>query len=360
MFSRLRSFRPNLERLETRWCPAVDAFMWGRTLIVRGDAADNVISVFDNGNGNVSANISGATGSASISGSNVISVRIYANDGDDVVSYNLTNDLVVTRNISIYLGRGNDDANVNLNAGIDSAFLNAMISGWTGNDDVVVDAGAVTDSRVLINTLLHVGEDTADVRFNASVTRSIVNANTNAGAGNDKISADLGHMFDATVNVRTWANHGDDSMNATLSGNLNGASNVSLMTWDSFGNDLTVYQATGVNVDTLSTLSLRTSSYHGLDQADITWEGRLDGRLNVASTGGWLADELSANLTVNPNSSGRLSAGITGFWWPDTLTLNVFENVNGDGLAGFTAFINGGWFTQDSITATANVSIFNG
>lgn len=135
------------------------------------------------------------------------------------------------------------------------------------------------------------------------------------------------------------------------------ASNVALNTWDSFGNDLTTYQATGVHIDDFATLSMRTYSYTGLDQADVTWQGRFDGRLNVNLAGGWMSDTLSANLNVNENSDGDLFASVIGWWQPDLLTLNIFEEDFS--LNSLAAYVDGGWFTADTLNATGNVSTFN-
>jgi hypothetical protein len=146
-------------------------------------------------------------------------------------------------------------------------------------------------------------------------------------------------------------------MNAAINGFINGASSVSVLTWDGYGNDFSAYQATGVHIDDLGTLTLRTYSFAGLDQADITWQGDLDGRLNVAAVGGWGADDLAVNLTANSGSTGDLSAAVVGWWSPDTLTLNVFEN--GFDLNILSAYVDGGWYTADTITATGNVATYN-
>src|SRR5262245_62415701 len=48
-----RTYRPRLETLEQRWCPAVTATISAGTLLVTGDAAPNAIEILDFGGGEI-------------------------------------------------------------------------------------------------------------------------------------------------------------------------------------------------------------------------------------------------------------------------------------------------------------------
>src|ERR1043166_4643199 len=87
-------FRPQLETLEDRCCPSVNvSVLFGNTLVVNGDSADNTVTITDAGNGNISALISGATGTATGSGSAIKNVIINTRGGSDNVTYNLNGPL---------------------------------------------------------------------------------------------------------------------------------------------------------------------------------------------------------------------------------------------------------------------------
>jgi len=364
MTFRQRTFRPRVERLENRWCPAVDVFLYGRSMIIRGDANNDLINIQDDGQGNVSATISNTASSDSLSASGVLSVVVYGNNGDDTVNYNLTADLVQRRNIYLYLGNGNDQANLNLNAGLDAGGdLYSVFAGGAGNDSINTDLGAIVRARVNLFEYLQANDDASDIDFNGLIDLSTVNVHVDANHGNDNLDVMLGSIADSRVNVKLYGQTGNDTIDASFAGllllnsNITGLSSVNISTWDGYGNDNVTYSAAGVDVGAGSTLALNTSSYQGLDTVDVDWSGELDGRLNVSIVGGWLSDTLSADLRATGGSTGELYASMIGFWQPDTLTLNVYDDF--DSLTVLSAYLNGGRFGGNNATYTSNVNAVN-
>jgi len=361
MIPRALLFQPHFEQLERRDCPAVDVSIFGSTMIIRGDAGDDFVTISDDGQGNVGATIINAGGNDTDSASNIRTIVVYGNDGDDVVNYNLTAALAQRRNLYFYLGNGNDEAYLNANAGLNGGDLYAVISGWNGNDRATSDFGLITNSRVNVFQYLHAGDDNAFLRLDDLILGSTVNSYVDASAGNDQVDLSLGTVLDSRVSLRNFLSAGDDGMTARLSGAVRGNSYVSLATWDGWGNDTTTYDAAFVDVASGATLSLSSNSYQGTDTVDLTWSGDLDGRLRVLITGGMLSDDFSANLSAQLGSTGALYASMIGWWAPDNLTLNVFDNsgIASSALSVLSAYLNGGWFGSNNCTHTSNVTVVN-
>lgn len=353
-----RAFCPQLERLENRWCPAVDVSVIGRTMFIRGDAGGDTITITDNGIGGISGAIVGPGGTDTAAGTNIQNIYVFGNDGNDIVNYTLTGVLNQRRNMFVYLGNGDDQANLNFNAGLDTSFLYVVVTGWNGDDQITADLGSVNRSTVTFLEYLQRNNDTTTYRFNGLIDTSIVTAFADCGYENDDFNIDLNNVNSSRVSISAWLSAGNDTMDARLLGVFTGNSVVAINTWDGYGNDTVTYQATGANVGTGTVLSLNTYSYQGNDLVNLTYSGIVDGWLSMNVAGGMDSDNFTANITLNAGSTGRFSGRMFGWWAPDILTFNVFNNSGGT-LASLFALLDGGWFGGNTCTHTSHVRTFN-
>src|SRR5262249_47791130 len=102
-----RTFRPHLEALEERWCPAmVDYFRLGDTLSVRGTPGNDRIEILDRGAGDVSLKAAGGVAAAF---HDIRRVVVRTGNGNDFVSYKVQSGPGTTpADIDLDLGRGDD------------------------------------------------------------------------------------------------------------------------------------------------------------------------------------------------------------------------------------------------------------
>src|SRR5207249_760093 len=138
-----RKYRPALENLEGRSCPSVNVVVHGHTLFVQGDAADNTVTITDQGDGHISATITGSSGTATNSGAGIRNVIVTTQGGSDTVNYTLASDLTSNLNLGIDLGAYRDAATavntVNLDFSqhaVSSPHLGIGILGTSGKDNV--------------------------------------------------------------------------------------------------------------------------------------------------------------------------------------------------------------------------------
>lgn len=352
-----RAFRPRLEWLETRWCPAVDVSTFRQTMYIRGDFEANTVTIVDDGTGNVTGTIAGLSGTDSLTASGIQNIVVYGNDNDDVVSYDLTGVLTGRRALYVHLGNGNDQATFNFGAGVDSGFLYTYVTGSWGEDQVSADYGSLTNANVRLIQQLHRDNDKADVRFNGTVDSSYVGVSLNTGYEDDSVTFAAGDINNSRLGVNAWLAAGNDSIDATFSGAVLGSSPVGVATWDGYGNDTIAYHALGANVGAGANLGFSSYSSYGNDDISLDYQGLVDGRLGVSLVGGGLSDIITANITIDAGGAGQLWALVRGGWAPDTLTLNVFDNSGV--LSRFFALLDGGFFGGNTCTHTSNVRAIN-
>src|SRR5262245_64335353 len=106
--SHKRTFRPGLEALEERFCPAqVDYFhSLGGALHILGTQKADRIQIIDYGQGRVGVK---AAGRKSAVFRDIHRVEVQARDGNDVVSYKMLGGAgTAPADLAIDLGRGND------------------------------------------------------------------------------------------------------------------------------------------------------------------------------------------------------------------------------------------------------------
>jgi hypothetical protein len=299
------------ERLEDRLCMAANVIAMSGVLYVTGDETANTIAISYDGQGGTTASVSTASTPVTGAGGDIRRIVIDARGGDDVVTFDLSDELARALAVNATLGRGNDDATFDLSAGITDARLLLNVLGGDGDDTVTADVGTLTDSHLVINATLGRGDDT----FDAAISGSLVGRST------------------AVIN----------------SDGLDGIDRLTL-------------DAIGLAIAEQSTLASRLDGGARTDTVAIDYSGQLDGKLGVLATGASGSDTIEVNLTSAEQSTGRLGTVVSGGRGNDNLTLNVVDNSGGSTgstLRNLEAFIGDGLGT-DTIVKTPNVRSLRG
>src|SRR5205807_7798022 len=114
---------PCLEALEDRTCPSSISLNW-HALTITGDNTANLVNVLDGGHGNVTASVRDANGHVTTrTATGVTSIAVNSAGGNDTVNYALTAPLTTSESLSINLGDGNNQANLNLAKGVSAPAL---------------------------------------------------------------------------------------------------------------------------------------------------------------------------------------------------------------------------------------------
>jgi hypothetical protein len=303
--SRTQAFHPRLETLENRCCPSTVA-VHGSTLLIQGDNQANAVSIADDGQGGITATVDGQ----SATGSGITNVVMILRNGNDTVSYTASGILQSPLHLVIQGGRGEDQVTLDFSAGVSAPRLKIDLFGGDGNDQVTAKFGDITDTHLFIN----------------------------------------GHL-----------GKGDDTFDATLSGNLLGTAQARFNVFGEMGKDTIGVHAAATNIDAGALLALRLNGGKDDDTITVDYEGTLNGALRIVADGLQDKDTITANLTADAGSTGSLNAAVLGKQDDDALTLNVTDNSGGGGastLAALNAVLDGGQGT-DTCTATSNVVVKN-
>ena len=146
--ARRPTFRPALETLEDRWVPAVTVTQSGNVIFVVGSNAAEFVTVTDNGSDAAGSISISATGlvvpftSQAVPAGQVITVEVFTSGGNDLVLYNITNNLGIAtggRNLLVSLGKGNDTLRFRATEDVDIAagkILTLNANGGAGEDRV--------------------------------------------------------------------------------------------------------------------------------------------------------------------------------------------------------------------------------
>jgi len=311
---RSRSFRPQVEALENRWCPSVSVAVFSHTLVVQGDSADNVVTITEDGSGGVSATITGANGAtATGSGTAVTNVLVNTRGGSDSVAFTLTGPLTSRLNLGIDLGYFQDlsgaanSVTLDFSQGVSSPYLTIGVLGTRGTDTVTASFGSVSDSYAYFGTYL---------------------------------------------------GGGDDSFDATVTGDIHGYG-VAIAAFGGSGKDTLGVHVTGA-VDAGAYLGVLLDGDSGDDTINFDYTGQMNGKLGVALVGGYGSDTVAGNITLDSGSTGKVAAAVFGGDGDDTLTLNVTDNSGntGDTQPSVYALLDGGP-GFDTCVATSNVKVIN-
>lgn len=295
---RTGSFIPQLEALEDRNCPSFIA-VEGHTLLIIGDNTADTISIMDSGNGMVTGTIDGQ----SATGTSINHIVVHTRNGDDTLTYALTNPLTSPEHLQIDMGSGKDSATLDFSPGITNTHLKVDFLGHTGADTLTTKFGAITNSSVIFQSNLGKGADTFD---------------------------------------------------NTLLGNIVGDSAVRFLVHGGKGPDTLGFHADTTNIDAASKLAVNLLGGKGDDTINVDYAGQLNGKFVLNANGGKGDDTIDANVTLNAGSAGDFVGHVRGGPGNDTLTFNVIDNSGG--TADVDAFVSGGP-GHDTITHTPNVKV---
>jgi hypothetical protein len=313
---------PRLEALEARCCPST-ATVQGSTLYIIGDNLNNVVTITDNGNGQITGSIDGQV----TTGLGITKVVVNTKGGDDTLNYTLANQLVTPLTLKIDMGNGYNQANLSFLPGVVSPSLTVNVNGGPGTDHVTAAFGSIFNTRLVFNTNLGQGQDTFDGTLAGDLLgRANVQFNVAARGGGLHIGGD-----------------GGGSERVAHLGN----------------NDVIALHALGVNIASRAQLALNVSGGLGADDIALDYQGQVNGALKVLASGGRGDDTVAANLTIDYGSTGSLNADVQGNKGNDDLTLNVYDNSGTGGassLKTLKAFLEPGTGT-DTLTFTDNVKV---
>jgi hypothetical protein len=267
-----RHFRPMLETLEAKDCPSVT--LSGTTLIITGDNGINNVVVTQNDEANTITVVENNGSAKQFKSSAVSSIVVSLKDGADSFTFKLggTWDFLRAKNISVDLGVGQD----------------------TATFDVAHDGSG--------------GDAEIDANLSISVSGK---------GGADKLTASLGRVENASVNLTADLGDGDDMGTVTLLDDFQ-AGKVTLKflasnsdTVDD-GNDNIKVTAQAIDLDAASTLDVDMAGGRGMDTLDFLYSGNLDGLLKLRSDGGKAQDTVKASIALHDDSDGSLDAIIRG------------------------------------------------
>jgi hypothetical protein len=294
---------PTLEPLEDRSCPS-SISLSGPILTINGDnTSDNLITVLDGGQGNVTASVRDANGhvtSRSLTG--VTGIAINTAGGNDTVNYALTAPLTTSESLSVNLGNGNNQVNLDYSRGVTAPALTVRVLG---------------------------------------------------GSGDDRLNATLGPVKDTAVDFRTALGNGNDQVFESLNGDLTGSARLYFQNVDGSGYDGIRFTGAG---NIAPTASLQVDSLGGAnpDTFHVDYSGQLDGRLAIHTTGGPRFSWIESDINLAPGSTGALDARLLGGLDLDALLLRV--NSSSHHLGSLSAVMDGGG-GQNLGIATPNVHV---
>lgn len=265
--------KPQLECLEDRCCPSATPLTPHLILTVNPHNATNTVLVSDDGHGDVTATIDGSTRTYH----GVQSIAIEATTGNDQIKYTLTNPLIQSEQLTLQLGKGDDQARLDFSKGIESPKAGVtpvvgvkVISGG-GDSDVAAVFGAI---------------DNADLNLTAQL-----------GSGWDHFLAQF---------------KGDLKDHANVNVNVSGGTGVS-------GVNISAAGAIGAN----ASLNIKAVDGRNDDTLDVNYAGKLSGHLSIQEDAGAGWDWLETNVNLAAGSNGWLAAHEVGGAGADLLILQV-------------------------------------
>jgi hypothetical protein len=274
-----RRFIPDLQALEERWCPtAVSKFGFAVSadvLTITGDQNANTVTVFDNGQGGIWAQMTtkGRTLTQSFQG--IDSLRVNTIAGNNSFTFGMTGPVKKNFNLSVNLGSGNNRANLSLLSDMTNRQVNVSVQGGAGNDQVWLQVGK------LVNTSL--------------------NCNVSLGAGNN-------------------------AFNGFLNDDVLGHSAANIMVNASAGNNLLLMNAHHVNVAQGSAINVGLQGGSGRDIIATDYLGELDGALTVRHHGGGGNDQQTMKIAADPGSIGQIDCLTTGDAGDDKMFVSFVDN----------------------------------
>ena len=319
-------FRPVLESLEERACPAISVTTAdaGHTLLITGDNAANFVQIRqDDSVDRLSIDTSnfndpGIYQHYEFESSDITKITVQLGHGNDVLTYALGggSDFEHAKNIGVNVGTGDDfvDFNFQYNGVSDDAIIYADLAlGVIGEGafgpsykpyallpnrtDVHVDLGDIDDANVTLFTHLGAGNDhlevlANDLRGDSTLTiQSLANEVVPVYAYVPYRQANGTYAY--TMVMSYLPIDGNDTYNFELTGEIDSDAQLTLVQLGGGGNDIFNYEYSG-NLD--GTLSLNVNAGSGSDTASVWFdfneesEGILEGSLNLGTGIGDVSD----------------------------------------------------------------------
>jgi hypothetical protein len=242
---------PRLETLEDRCCPSTVTFQSHLHLLtLTGNSSSSTMVVRDDGHGDVRVTLDGRTRSFS----RVQNIVINSRGGDDTIDYSLTGKLTESEQLTLHLGAGSDQVDLNYSKGVAAKSLNVNIDDGGGNQSVTARFGRITGT---------------DLRLSA-------------------------HLGD-----------GMNHFTALLNGGLAGKANVDLNVRGGGLVDGVYIQADGP-IGAAARLSVETAVGGTLDTVHVGYAGKLAGALSINEQAGRGWDWMDSAVNVAPGSTGSL------------------------------------------------------
>lgn len=181
---------------------------------------------------------------------------------------------------------------------------------------------------------LGAGADAAIFDYAAGVTGAKLKVEVNGGAGADSISATIGDLATAQAVLLLSGGEGADEISV-------------------------VGEGSKISAD--SRLRAQIFGEEGKDSLTATFNGKIQGILNLATDGGKGIDKVVTNITATEDSNGILRAKSSGRKGIDDVTLNVIDNSAAEAslLAELSAKLIDRPGT-DTVAYTSNVTFVTG
>jgi hypothetical protein len=352
-------FLPRLEALESRWCPSTAGIVQnGSALLIQGDGANDTVTISDNGLGGITASITLATGTQTRSAAGIRSIRINAGSGNDTIGYALTGPLSQPESLTLNLGKGSSQVDLDYSAGLDTAALAVHIAGKSGGSQLTTQFGALTNSRLNLHESLGLAGGTSHVNFGGPVSSSLIVVTVTGGPASDQVFAQVGDVTNSNIQFFDHLGGGANTFDLQAAGNLLNAVVHFDISAGSGGNTIT-FNAQGVNLDTTSRLNLDSWTGTGKDSVTLNYSGVMEGELWAHVWGGPGSDTVSVAETLDSGSTGRVWENLFGGAGDDTMTFDLYDHSNPGGpslLSRLAALLDGGP-GHDQLAATPNVRV---
>jgi hypothetical protein len=270
-----RRFIPQLQALEERLCPAFGFAASANVLTITGDQYANNVTLFDNGQGTVSAQMSTLGRKVVKTFTGIDTIRVNTLAGNDVFAYAMTGPAKKNLNLIVNLGSETNRANISL--------LNDIVG-----------------RRETINVV--------------------------GGAANDQVWLQVGKLVNSTLNCNIALGSGNNAFNGFLNSDLLGYSAANIMVNAAGGNNLLLMNAHHVNVAQTAAINVGLQGGAGTDIISTDYLGELNGLLTVRHHGGGGNDSLTMKVGADPGSIGKIDALTAGDAGNDKMYVSFVNN----------------------------------
>jgi len=259
-----RAARLNVERLETRDCPACVVYQTGGVVHVVGDESANTIVITELGAsppliaGGLTITADGV--SRDFPAGSVRRIGVQTRGGDDIVTFKSSaaagNDSISW--LALNLGRGNDSADVAVSRNVSApadfvGTWNLTVNASAGDDTVVTRFGSIDLHSVRIQANLGDGDDMFAALFTGPIAAANqpteIRLNVQGGAGDDSLDLDAVTQAASLADLAAVFQGGDGSDLITMAVAFSGdtPSHVRLQALAGAGDDFVAVDLVSLN-----------------------------------------------------------------------------------------------------------------